>query len=459
MLSSTPSFDKYDPYQVNYQAEFLSDLFYKFDYSLGVHECLLWGTVGSGKSLPGAWAVVFASLHYEKNRILIARKALPDLKSTIFNKILELLEGSPLKDGIDYHVNMSTAFIRFKNGSEILSRSWSDRKYKKLGSIEVSSALIEEITENDEQDQQAYDYIKMRCGRLKHIPRSFILGICNPDDPSHWVRKRFFDRNSNLIHTYESHLRDNKFLHDHYENSVRDGLDPMMAKRMLENEWISIGQELLYYSYKREDNFRNYSYKVNEKFPIIVSWDFNIGLNKPLSACFMQYVNGEFHVFDEVVVEGIRTLDSLDEMYERGLLDYNTRYLIYGDATGRHRDTRSKTSDWDIIETFFARSLNRKTKRPIRYSVEVGVSNPPIRTRHNKVNGMICNANDLRRLFVYKDAPTVDEGLRMTKLKSGAQYLEDDSSHFQHITTALGYAVCGVLSEVEETTGVYSYAR
>ena len=97
--------------------------------------------------------------------------------------------------------------------------------------------------------------------------------------------------------------------------------------------------------------------------------------------------------------------------------------------------------------------------RPIKYEIKVPRSNPPIRTRHNKVNAQICNANGLRRLFVYRDAPTVDEGLRMTKLKPGAQYIEDDSNHFQYITTALGYKICGILSEAEESTGVYSFRR
>ena len=458
MISSTPSYYKYDPREVPYQYEFLKEL-YSFDYSLGVHEILLWGTVGSGKSLPAAHAAVRHCIENSGARVLLGRKALPDLKATILTKVLEHLEDDNLVEGKDYWVNYTSAKINFKNGSEMIGKSWADRKYKKLGSFEFSAAVIEEITENDEQDMEAYDYIKMRCGRLPHIKQSFILAVCNPDSPSHWVRRRFFNNKSPLIHTFESHLRDNKFLPNSYEVSVREGLDPMMAKRMLNNEWIDIGQEVIYYAYNQKDNFVNESYKVDERYPVIVSWDFNIGLNKPLSACFMQYVGGVFHIFNEVVVEGIRTLDSLEEMRERGLLDYNTYYKLFGDATGRHRDTRSKVSDWDIIEEFFAQNQNRVTKRPIRFSVEVGKSNPPIRFRHNKVNATICNANGARRLFVYKDAKTVDEGLRMTKLKSGAQYLEDDSNSFQHITTALGYAICGTLEEIEESTGVSSYAR
>lgn len=458
MISSTPSIFKYDPREVPYQYDFINEL-YDFDYSLGVHEILLWGTVGSGKSLPAAHVAVRHCLENGNARVLLGRKALPDLKATIFTKILEHLECEELIEGKDYWVNYTSARINFRNGSEMIGKSWADRKYKKLGSFEFSAAIIEEITENDDQDQEAYDYIKMRCGRLPHIKESFILAVCNPDSPSHWVRKRFFDNDSPLIHTFESHLRDNKFLPKSYETSVREGLDPMMAKRMLNNEWIDIGQEIIYYAYNKQDNYRDYDYKVDERLPILISWDFNIGLGKPLSACFSQYVAGQFHIFDEVVVEGIRTLDSCEEMKAKGLLDYNTKFMLFGDATGRHRDTRSKVSDWDIIEEFFSTNVNPRTLRPLRFSVEVGRSNPPVRSRHNKVNATICNANGVHNLFVYKKAKTVDEGLRMTKLKPGAQYIEDDSNHFQHITTALGYKICGILDELDDSAGVYSFSR
>jgi len=71
----------------------------------------------------------------------------------------------------------------------------------------------------------------------------------------------------------------------------------------------------------------------------------------------------------------------------------------------------------------------------------VGLSNPPIRTRHNLVNSYCLNANGKRRLFVYEKAKTCDEGLRLTRLKPGGAYIEDDSKHYQHVTTAIGYGI------------------
>jgi hypothetical protein len=123
---------------------------------------------------------------------------------------------------------------------------------------------------------------------------------------------------------------------------------------------------------------------------------------------------------------------------ERGLLPKNHKIIINGDASGRSRDTRGKQSDYALIEKFMANSN-------VRFEIDVPTANPRVRDRHNIVNGRICNANNRRSLFVYKDAPTADEAFRMTALKKGGQYVEDDSKRFQHIGTAIGYSLCQYL--------------
>jgi hypothetical protein len=98
-------------------------------------------------------------------------------------------------------------------------------------------------------------------------------------------------------------------------------------------------------------------------------------------------------------------------------------------------DTRSKRSDYDIIKDY----LSNETK--INFAMQVPPANPPVRKRHNMVNAFCCNDFGIRKLFVYIDAPTADEGLRLAKLKKGSQYIEDDSDRFQHISTAIGYGL------------------
>lgn len=452
MESSTPTVWQFEP--LPQQLDIIDDIRQEFDYTRGVHEVMLSGSVGSAKSLTLAHIAVTHCLMYSNARFGIGRLALPQLKQTLCLKIREHLHGS----GIDYRYNETTGSFKFSNGSSIPTLSWSDGNMAKLGSYEFSGFGIEELTET--KDDRAYNTLKQRVGRLPHVNEQLLISATNPDSPSHWAYKRIIEKSetNDLIKVYYSNTFDNPYLPETYTQNLLDTLDERMAQRMVYGKWVEIMDEVIYYAYDRQHNFIPKTYEVKELHPIIVSWDFNIGLGKPLSACFMQYINGVFHIFNEVVVEGQRTHDSLEEMRERGLLDYNCNYIIHGDATGRHKDTRSKTSDWDIIDNYFANTLN-KHNRHLRYSLEVPRSNPPVRTRHNKVNGMICNANGIRRLYVYKDAPTVDEGLRLTKLKSGAQYLEDDSDRFQHITTALGYAICGVLSELEDSTGVRSFKR
>ncbi len=76
--------------------------------------------------------------------------------------------------------------------------------------------------------------------------------------------------------------------------------------------------------------------------------------------------------------------------------------------------------------------------------MNIPASNPKIRERHIKVNGYCCNAHDERRFFTYKKAKMAAKGMRLTKLKAGSGYQDDDSDEFQHITTAIGYAICAI---------------
>jgi hypothetical protein len=56
-------------------------------------------------------------------------------------------------------------------------------------------------------------------------------------------------------------------------------------------------------------------------------------------------------------------------------------------------------------------------------------------------NGQFKNANGKVNLFVDKGCKTLEKGFRLTKLKPGGQYIEDDSKPYQHITTAAGYGI------------------
>lgn len=443
LSSSTPSITEFDPTQVPYQYRVISDVRSNFDYSEGAHEFLLSGSVGSAKSILLAHLIITHCLMNEKARACIGRKTMPDLKDTILAKILEHMEGD-LIEGRDYEVNHTRGMIQFYNGSEIISRSWADKKYKKFRSLELSAAAIEELTENNEEDKSAYEELRMRIGRLPHVKENWLGAATNPDAPSHWAYKYFITSKHPNRHVYYSVTTDNPFLPKWYIDQLLTTLDPKMARRMIFGEWLEIATEVVYYGYNSSVNYRDETYTVDTRYPVHLCFDFNIGVGKPMSACAFQFVDGAFHFFQDFIVEGARTEDMLEEIAGRGLFEYRAKLYIHGDATGRSRDTRSKRSDYDIIDKFLA-NFERASGGKLDYEIQVPLANPPVRARHNTVNAYMRNAKGEVSLYVYKGAPTLDEGFRLTKLKSGGQYIEDDSPAYQHVTTAAGYGIMEVL--------------
>ncbi|MGA0852324.1 MAG: phage terminase large subunit [Candidatus Nanopelagicaceae bacterium] len=441
MIGSTPTLTEFDPTIIPFQKQVIDDIA-SYDYSKGTHEVLLSGSVGSAKSILMAHIIIRHCLENNRARFLIGRRALPDLKDTLYLKILEHLEGI---DQRYYRVWHNIGKIWFVNGSEIISKSWADKRYSKLRSLELSGAAIEELTENHGDDEQAYHEIKMRVGRLPHIKCPLIIAATNPDSPGHWAYRYFIAPNSNrekhpTRHVFYSRTEDNPFLPTQYINQLKADLDPKRARRMLYGEWIEIADEVIYYQYNSEAQADKTIWRPRPETPILISFDFNIGDGKPLSALAMAYEDGCFHAFDEVIIDGARTDEAMKEFFDRGIIVPGKQYEIYGDASGKARHTSSKRSDYEIIKE----SLDRAG---ISYKYCVPLSNPAIRTRHNTINAYCKNERGEVRLFVH-NCPTLDQGLRLTAFKKGANLIEDDSKRYQHVTTALGYCMVRKIADM-----------
>jgi hypothetical protein len=219
---------------------------------------------------------------------------------------------------------------------------------------------------------------------------------------------------------------------------------------MLYGEWVSILGDVVYYSYDPDISATLTNYQINLKFPIRISYDFNIADGKPMSVIVFQYINKKYYCFDEVVIHGSRTEDTLEELAAKGILEHKCQIIIHGDAAGKARSTKTIKSDYDIITNFLS---NYKTKdlKPLSFQVQVPMSNPPIRSRHNIVNGILKNFNNETRIYLDKiKCKTLHEGFMLTKLKKGGEYTEDDSKPYQHITTSFGYGAVRIKQEEDK---------
>lgn len=507
-MAANPTFSQFNPRDIPWQYKVKEFVRNGYDYKKhGTLEFMLSGSVGSAKSIFGVNLGVTHCLMYSDAVLGLFRLAMPDLKETLFATMEEHIYGAEIvidghkdimREGVHYTINSTKASIDFVNGAKVRSKSWSDKKWGKLRSHNYSAGLLEEFTENSSDIiEKAYDEIATRIGRVSwknsNVIENWLVTMTNPDGESHYGYSYFMDKAQKLSLPYDykqdfNHVPKEHILHGlnkHYKGSVTGGykvdneglknryffysrtednpyldelyirglkgrLSPIQYRRKLLGEWIDDQSDKIYSCYDQHFNYRDFEYEVKATNDIWVSWDFNIGEGKPLSMCAEAYdkPTDTFHAFFESIIEGADTLESLNDCADRGLFDFDCKYFITGDATGRAKSTANKKSDWDIITKFLA-NYRRADKKPFRYEIVVKKSNPPVRTRHNDVNAYLLNANKQRRTYIYNQCPTLEKGMRLTALKKGGAYIEDDSKAYQHVTTSHGYLICSAIKEYE----------
>lgn len=434
----------FNPYAVPYQGKVVELVRRDWDYSKGNLEILLSGSYGSAKSILMAHLAVTHCLENARAGVLLARKSLSDIKETIFKEIVEHLEDSGLVLGVDYWVKETNASVRFKNGSEIKSISWSDKKYKKGRSRKISMLVFEELTENNLEDREAFMTLKARLRRLPHVKENVLIAATNPDAPSHWAYEYFFTKKSFTKFVFKSVTSDNPFLDPVYIEQLMRDLDPKAVQRYIYGEWIELSKDQVYYNYEAKRNFPSETFEfLPDDYKVLkLCHDFNIGKGKPMSAAAAIMRGEEYHFFKSFHVEGARTADIMDEIADTDLLDQFDKIEVYGDASGNSNDTRSIETDYLIIEDFLSNYVIKSGPRkgqPLVFEMKVPRSNPPIRRRHNLVNAFFLNNNRETRLYVYDS--WIDKGMRLTAFKKDSFLIEDDSLPEQHVTTAIGYMI------------------
>lgn len=203
-------------------------------------EILYGGAMGGGKSHLGCAWIIMSCLKYPGTRYCIARSRISTLKNTTIKTFQDIVKLWNIEDRVDYH--LFNNHITFKNGSEVLLMDLflypQDPDFVKLGSLELTGALIDEAAEICEK---AYTIlttrIRYKLNEYNLIPK--LLIVSNPTRG--WLYNNFYkmDRDG-TIPKYRKFIRslstDNPYQPIEYIESLKR-LPTLDRKRLFEGQW------------------------------------------------------------------------------------------------------------------------------------------------------------------------------------------------------------------------------
>lgn len=397
----------------------------------GVNKYTLFcGGVGSGKTTLGT--------HFALDRI----KTNPETIGFIGANTYKQLDQSTLKAffsylhkyDIDYTFNKAPKYssqfkkhdgiISFPNGCQIITRSLDN--YEDIRGIEIGWFWLDETRDTK---KEAWDVLKARlrckkskllCGMLTSTPNGY-----------DWMYVEFEEKPSqtgkNLGHGYVvSSTRENKKnLPDNYIEELESSYDPVLAEQEIEGKFVNTRSGRVYHQFGRDWNIKEYKYDPFRD--IVLCVDFNVN---PMKWALIQRVGDKDFVFDELSRNNTYTQQMAMDIKAKYP---NANFILYGDYSGNYRDTRSRTTDIEIIKDV----LNIPEA-----SVKIKPQ-PPVVHRIDAVNARLRNVKGESRLFVTANCIHVIkdfESVVYDKLGKIEKITTDTvKKELTHISDAIGY--------------------
>jgi len=178
---------------------------------------------------------------------------------------------------------------------------------------------------------------------------------------------------------------------------------------------------LIYASFSREDNVR--SNQITEEDKVLhIGIDFNVS---PISAVVSTVKNDVIEIVDEIRIFGSNTQELCDEILTRYP---NKKIMAYPDPSCVQRRTSAGgKTDLSILQN------NGFVCKVLR-------SHMAVRDRINSVNSKLCNANNVRSLFISPKCKNIVNTLVKQTFKEGTS-VPNKTQGIDHLGDALGYLV------------------
>jgi len=327
---------------------------------------MLFGGSRSGKTFILVYAVIVRAMK-TKSRHVILRLNFNHIKTSIWADTLPKV----LKTCFPSLVvswNKTDYFIRLENGSEIWVAGLDDEKrVEKILGKEYSTIYFNECS------QIPYKSIGIAITRLaeKNELKKKIYYDENPPSKKHWSYWLFIKHADPITseavekEKYASLLmnpRDNiENIDDEYISEVLSQMPEKMRQRFELGEFVDDYDGLVYYSFDREKNVREFECGPGT---VLIGMDFNVN---PMTAVIAKVENEKLWIYDEIFLENSDTFKMAHELSRKGLSGGS----IYPDSTGANRKTSGK-SDHAIL-------------KDLGFKVQ-GTRNPLVFDRVNNIN-------------------------------------------------------------------------
>ena len=351
------------------------------------------GGYGSGKSYVGARKALQLACMNPRSRGMIAGPTHGQVMDTAYISFVELLD----QYEIDYRE------VRGNRPSIILP--WGNPRRPGPGWIHIRSldkpssikgptlgwTWIDEAG-SIEKGEEAFDVVlsRLRCqnAALRQV-------IITTTGEALWLRERFEEDPGDNMAYYRASTTENDTLPPIYIETLKHNLPANLLDVYLEGGFMPEEFGACYSNFKSDIHVSPFL-RWNPALPAVHSFDFNVNPHCSIIGQ-VQNVNGEqcALVFDEIVIPNGTTFDAC-EIFLNKLGRHEGGVEVYGDPSGTHRSTSSKTTDYAII-----RKRYQEVYGSDRVSFWYKQSDPGFRARVNAVNALLMNTFGKARLFVH----------------------------------------------------------
>lgn len=338
--------------------------------------------------------------------------------------IVPALDNICLEYGIKSHWNRQENMYRTAVGNILLK---SMHEPEKIVGYQVGWSYVDEIdTMKKHKAKAAWDKIIARARIPLHDGSPNVVGAATTPEGFAFCYERWVEENRKgykFVRGRTQTALDAGFVSKTYVENLTASYTKELLQAYLEGEFVNMNAASFYYGFS-DENIGDVA--MDPYLPINICFDFNVN---PAVACIVQD-KSEFDIRVPITIyrNNSNTREVCLEIKERLKAFKHQDVVIYGDASGNSRDTRSTLSDYAIIEEELSTYFNSFTFRVPR-------SNSSVRDRENAVN------NQLQKNNVIID-PINKELIRdFRQIVRKNNEMDKGDINLTHISDAFGYFI------------------